>query len=150
MSSDPTDGDANYSAWTVLNQGAGAYSVVVSKDATGVELYTLFLAEFTRQAAQENAGFAGFDASRGEQFFNTKHSDWSCATCHTEDPHKPGKHATTDKPIEALAPAANPKRFTDAKKVAKWFKRNCNDVLKWACTAQEKGDVLSYLLSLKN
>jgi Domain of unknown function (DUF1924) len=109
-----------------------------------------FLAEFSQQAAQETPGFAGFDASRGEQFFKTKHSDWSCATCHTEDPRKPGKHATTEKDIEALAPAANPKRFTDARKVAKWFKRNCKDVLKRACTAQEKGDVLSYLISLKN
>ena len=35
------------------------------------------------------------------------------------------------------------------KKVAKWFKRNCNDVLDRECTAQEKGDVLSYLLTVK-
>ena len=47
-----------------------------------------------------------------------------------------------------MAPAANPQRFSDAAKVEKWFKRNCNDVLGRACTAQEKGDVLAYLMSL--
>ena len=51
--------------------------------------------------------------------------------------------------IRALAPAANAQRFTDAAKVEKWFKRNCNEVLERACTAQEKGDVLAYLMSLK-
>ena len=29
-----------------------------------------------------------------------------------------------------LAPAANPKAFTDTARVDKWFRRNCNDVLK--------------------
>mgnify|MGYP000380230261 CR=1 FL=1 len=48
-----------------------------------------------------------------------------------------------------LAPAAHAERFTRADKVDKWFKRNCNDVLGRACTAQEKGDVLAYLTSLK-
>ena len=109
-----------------------------------------FIAEFKQQAAKENPQFAGFDSKRGEEFFQAKHSDWSCATCHTDDPRKTGKHATTEKDIKPLAPVANPERFTDAKKVAKWFKRNCNDVLKRQCDAQEKGDMLSYLLSLKN
>ncbi len=61
----------------------------------------------------------------------------------------PGKHAKTGKLIKALAPAANADRFTDAAKVEKWFKRNCNDVLDRACTPQEKGDVLAYLLTVK-
>jgi hypothetical protein len=33
--------------------------------------------------------------------------------------------------------------------VGKWFGRNCRDVLGRACTAQEQGDVLAYLLTLK-
>jgi hypothetical protein len=107
------------------------------------------LARLQQQAAAETPGFGGFDPGRGEQFFKTKHSDWSCASCHTEDPRQPGKHAKTDKPIEPLAPAANAKRFTDPKKVAKWFKRNCGDVLGRECNAQEKGDVLAYLIGLK-
>ena len=46
-----------------------------------------------------------------------------------------------------MAASANPKRFTDAIEVEKWFKRNCGDVLGRECTAIEKGDVLAYLLS---
>ena len=50
--------------------------------------------------------------------------------------------------MNTMAPAANPQRFTDAAKVEKWFRRNCKDVLGRACSAQEKGDVLAYLMSL--
>ena len=54
----------------------------------------------------------------------------------------------TGKDIEAVAASATPKRYTDPAKVEKWFKRNCNEVLGRACTVQEKGDWLSYMLSL--
>lgn len=95
-------------------------------------------------------GFQGFSAARGEKFFKTKHKhDLSCSTCHTDNPAAQGKHSETDKIIKPLAPAANEERFTDMKKVAKWFKRNCNDVLDRECTAQEKGDLLAYLLTIK-
>jgi hypothetical protein len=47
-----------------------------------------------------------------------------------------------------MAPKANEERFTEPKKVAKWFKRNCNDVLDRECTAQEQGDVMTYLLAV--
>jgi hypothetical protein len=95
------------------------------------------------------SGFSGFSAARGLQFFSSKHgNDWSCTSCHTSSPLAQGKHAKTGKEISPLAPAANPERFTDEAKVEKWFKRNCNDVLGRACTAQEKGDVLAYLMSL--
>ena len=94
-------------------------------------------------------GFGGFSASRGQQFFDRAHgNDWSCSSCHTLSPQRPGKHVKTSREIAPMAPAANPQRFTDAAKVEKWFKRNCNDVLGRACTAQEKGDVLAYLMSL--
>ena len=52
------------------------------------------------------------------------------------------------KAFSPLAPAANPGRFRNVAKVEKWFKRNCLDVLKRACTPEEKGDVLTYLLSV--
>jgi hypothetical protein len=101
-------------------------------------------------ARAEAPGFSGFSAQRGEAFFQSPHGgDWSCSTCHTGDPLAPGKHTVTGKSISPLAPAANPARFTDAAKVEKWFKRNCNDVLRRDCTAAEKGDVLTYLLSLR-
>lgn len=108
------------------------------------------LDSLTQQAQTESATFQGFAAQRGELFFKQNHAnDWSCATCHTTNPRDAGKHAKTSKAIEPLAPRANAQRFTDPKKVEKWFKRNCNDVLDRPCTAQEKGDVLTWLLSLQ-
>lgn len=87
---------------------------------------------------------------RGRLFFNSQYGDtWSCATCHGTPPVGQGKHATTGKSIEPLAPAFNPKRLTDAAKVEKWFRRNCKDVLNRECSAAEKADVLAYLQSLK-
>jgi hypothetical protein len=100
-------------------------------------------------ARQSTPGFAGFSAQRGERFFNASHGgEWSCATCHTSDPRRPGRHAATGKAIEPLAPAANPARFTSPARVEKWFRRNCHDVLGRACTPLEKGDVLAWLMSL--
>jgi hypothetical protein len=109
-----------------------------------------FIKTFEADARQNSASFAGFSAQRGEVFFNSTHGqEWSCSSCHTKDPSAAGKHAKTDKPIKPMAPAANGERFTSPAKVAKWFKRNCNDVVGRVCTAQEKGDVLTYLISLK-
>ncbi len=103
-----------------------------------------------KKEAAATPGFQGFSAERGETFFKAKHGgDWSCASCHTDNPAGEGKHAKTSKVIKPLAPAANAERFTDMAKVEKWFKRNCNDVLSRACTAQEKGDVLTYLLGVR-
>jgi hypothetical protein len=108
-----------------------------------------FLTAFAAQAKIDNGGFSNFDADRGEQFFKSRHDgDWSCSTCHTDKPTEPGKHVVTKKDIKPLAPSANPERFTNTEKVEKWFKRNCKDVIKRECSAQEKGDVLTYLLSL--
>jgi cytochrome c553 len=100
-------------------------------------------------AKQENAAFAEFSATRGDAFYKAKTGDASCASCHGVSPKVGGKHVTTGKDILPLAPVANAERFTDAAKVEKWFKRNCNDVLKRACTANEKGDFIAYLLSVK-
>jgi hypothetical protein len=101
-------------------------------------------------SARSAPGFQGFSAERGKRFFGMTHgNDWSCASCHTDNPAANGKHAKTNKVIQPLAPSANAERFTDPRKVEKWFKRNCNDVLERACTPQEKGDVLAYLLGIK-
>lgn len=87
---------------------------------------------------------------RGQQFFTARHGrEWSCASCHGAVPTQPGKHAGTGKAIGPLAPAFNPERFVDAAKVEKWFRRNCNDVVGRECSAAEKADVLSWLLTLK-
>ena len=108
-----------------------------------------FLTLYSTQCRQENPQFKGFDADRGAVFFRSRQgNEWSCSTCHTEDPRSKGEHCETRKSIQPLAPSANAERFTDPLKVEKWFKRSCKDVLGRECTAQEKGDVLSYLLSV--
>lgn len=108
------------------------------------------LQQLASQAKAENSAFTAFNAQRGQQFFSSTHgNDWSCASCHTKNPLQTGKHDVTGKIIQPMAPSANPTRFTDAAKTQKWFKRNCKDVVGRECTAQEKGDVLTWLISLK-
>jgi hypothetical protein len=88
-------------------------------------------------------------AERGQQFFTARHgAEWSCASCHGTPPTQAGRHAATGKAIGALAPGFNPQRFTDAAKVEKWFRRNCNDVAGRECSAGEKADVLAWLMTL--
>ena len=102
------------------------------------------LADYSRQAGSAAA------AARGQALFTTTHGrEWSCASCHGSTPVAGGKHASTGKPIGALAPAANAERFTDPAKVEKWFRRNCNDVLGRECAPAEKADVLAWLMTLK-
>ncbi|MEO8159488.1 MAG: DUF1924 domain-containing protein [Betaproteobacteria bacterium] len=111
-----------------------------ARAATPAEL----LAGYTAQAGSPAT------PARGQQFFADRHGrEWSCSSCHGAVPTQTGKHASTGKPIGALAPAFNAERFTDAAKTEKWFRRNCNDVVGRECTAAEKADVLSWLLSLK-
>lgn len=94
------------------------------------------------------AGIQG-QAERGRAFFIGRHGgQWSCASCHGNPPTAAGKHASTGKSIDPLAPGANAASFSDAAKVDKWFRRNCKDVLQRECSAAEKADVLAYLISL--
>ena len=116
---------------------------------------TLAMVAHAATPAELLAGYsaqAGTAASpgRGQQLFTTRQGrEWSCASCHAAVPTQTGKHASTSKPIGALAPAFNPERFTDAAKTEKWFRRNCNDVLGRECSAGEKADVLAWLMTLK-
>lgn len=94
------------------------------------------------------AGAPG-SAARGQAFFTTRHGgEWSCGSCHGTPPTNDGKHASTGKTIAPLAPAFNPKAFSETGRVEKWFRRNCKDVLGRECSAGEKADVLAYLNSL--
>lgn len=109
-----------------------------------------FLTTFAAQAKQENPAFTGFSAAQGQRWYASAHGrEWSCASCHARNPAATGERADTGKSIAPLAPAANPERFTRPTQVEKWLKRNCNDVLGRPCTAQEKGDVLTYLLTVR-
>jgi hypothetical protein len=103
------------------------------------------LATYTRQAG----GTAS--AERGQAFFTRKFGrDFdSCAACHGAVPVRAGKDLVSEKAITALAPAVSPQRFTDKAKVEYRFAQNCKDVVGRDCSAQEKADVMSWLLSLK-
>lgn len=90
------------------------------------------------------------DPSKGQQIFTANHGrQWRCASCHGALPTTLGQHAATGKSIAPLAPAFNPERFSSVAKSEKWFQRNCNDVLGRACSAAEKADVLSWLISIR-
>jgi mono/diheme cytochrome c family protein len=125
------------SLFIALALGAAALAAQAS---TPAEL----LSGYTAQAGAPAA------AARGQSFFTERHGrDWSCSSCHGAQPTGTGKHASTGKPIEPLAPAFNTARFSDQAKVEKWFRRNCNDVVGRECSAGEKADVLAWLLSVK-
>ncbi|MBL8346548.1 MAG: DUF1924 domain-containing protein [Rubrivivax sp.] len=123
--------------------------------ALALPLHTLPAQAADTSPAEQLARFATLagapgQAERGRVFFTSRHGgEWSCASCHGQPPVATGKHASTGKAIEPLAPVANAKVFTDTARVDKWLRRNCNDVLKRECTSGEKADVLAYLVSLK-
>jgi len=101
-----------------------------------------------------DSGRLSFDAVRGENIWHKKYtaedgSTRSCGTCHGDDLTKSGKHKKTGKVIDPMAISVNPDRYTDMKKIKKWFKRNCKWTMGRECTSQEKGDVLKYLSQLK-
>jgi len=91
-----------------------------------------------------------FDAERGKALWlkqnpaeDGKMRD--CTTCHGDALDQSGKHIKTGKVVDPMAPSVNKERYTDLKKVEKWFKRNCKWTFGRECTAQEKGDILKYL-----
>lgn len=130
------------------------------------------LATYAEQAREIDPAFNGFSAERGRAFYFAKHriedgSLLSCASCHHDDPRKetfahqddipcqachggfnrwPNGVPRMHRQILAFAPSENPERFTDQRKVEKWFGFNCNYLLGRDCTPQEKGDLITWLL----
>lgn len=96
-----------------------------------------------------------FSADRGKAFWTTKHTPVageparSCSSCHSADLKKTGKHIKTGKIIQPMAPSVNPDRLSDSRKMKKWLLRNCKWVLGRVCSAQEKGDVLTFMKNFK-
>ncbi|MHB1186202.1 DUF1924 domain-containing protein [Thiobacillus sp.] len=129
-------------AWTGL--------VLLSASATAADTPAGFMARYAQRAG---VAVTTLSPSRGEALYRSEHpgrngTAQSCAGCHTANPKQAGQ-TRVGKRIEPLAPAANPERFTDAAKVEKWFRRNCMDVLQRECSAQEKGDFISWLNQIK-
>lgn len=107
------------------------------------------LAQYAKSAKVANPAFSGFSAERGKtlhtQAFNGGKPDTpACTTCHGKDTRAGGR-TLSGKSIDPMALSAAPARYTDAAKVEKWFKRNCNEVLGRECSAQEKGDWLTFM-----
>jgi len=105
---------------------------------------------FTKYKGSENLTF---DAQRGKELWVKQYTgddgkERDCQTCHGKDLTKGGKHVKTGKPIDPMAPSVNKERFTELKKIEKWFKRNCKWTVGRECTNQEKGDLLTYLSKL--
>jgi len=103
------------------------------------------------QAGYRASGAGPFSAQKGEFLWQKKVVSTkdgrtrSCTTCHGRDLRSTGKHVKTGKVIEPLSPAVNAERLGNAKKIRKWFKRNCKWTWGRECTSQEKGDFLSFI-----
>lgn len=109
------------------------------------------LAAYALAAKAADPAFTAFSAERGktlhtQAFAGGKADTPACTSCHGKDTRAAGR-SPSGKTIEPMALSISPKRYTDAAKVEKWFKRNCNEVLGRECSAREKGDWLSFMLA---
>lgn len=106
---------------------------------------------YATEAKQHDPGFKAFSAERGRQLFSVQHATGkpetpSCTSCHTKSPLKVGS-TRAGKEIAPMAVSKTPERYTDIKKVEKWFRRNCKSVLGRVCTSLEKGDFLTFMMN---
>ncbi len=139
-----------------MNKILIALSVVVSlsgASALNTEMQN-YMKTLEDQAKKENPAFKVFDYKRGEAIFTKENMGKkgkliSCVSCHTNDLTKQGKNEHTGKVIEPLSPSANAKRFVNVKDVKKWLRRNFKDVYVREGSAQEKGDVITYIINKK-
>ncbi len=112
----------------------------------------VLLSNYEAEARRADRGFTGFSAERGYKLYQQKGNgskvDLSCVSCHGLDPRHKGR-SRANRDIDPLAPSVQASRFTDPAKVEKWFTRNCDDVFARPCTAVEKGDFITWLLTIK-
>jgi len=105
----------------------------------------------TLLARYKTEGAKAPDATKGKKDWTREEvvegEKMSCATCHGSDFSKPGKHHKTGKVIEPMSIKVNAERYSDVKKIEKWFKRNCKDAWGRECTVQEKADFLTFMLA---
>jgi len=134
-----------------LSLAAAAIALMAAPTLAGDAERDAILQGYAGEAAAEDSSFSGFSAERGESLYMGPHQGGNpetaaCAACHTVDPTAEGRHRKTGRAIEPMAVSANPARFTDLEEVEKQFARDCKNVLGRACTAQEKGDFITFLL----
>lgn len=120
-------------------------AVIMSSTVLASSAVDTLLSEYRQQGAKD------FSAANGKVLWNQTGrphgatTDRSCASCHTSNVRQNGRHAVTGKRIKPLAPSVRSQRLTNIAKVRKWLRRNCLWTRGRECTAQEKGDLLSYL-----
>ena len=95
--------------------------------------------------AYRQQGIDNVDAQRGRELWYSTNAERGCTSCHGETPALAGKHVTTGKAIEPMAPSLNPQRYQSAKQIEKWFLRNCKWTFGRECSTQEKADILTWL-----
>ncbi len=109
------------------------------------------IAGYAAKAKSPGGAPVAFSAKRGQALFLSRPATGkpdtpSCTTCHGKDPAGVGQ-TRAGKPIDPMAFSKSPRRFSDAKKVKKWFRRNCKSVLGRPCSALEKGEFLTFMMS---
>ena len=132
-------------------------SLIVASITQAYELNTQmqeYMNTLKSEAKKQNPNFKEFSYERGEKIFTSEHIGKkgkliSCVTCHTNDLSAKGINKHKANVIDPLSPSANSERFSDVKNVKKWLRRNFKDVYKRAGSAQEKGDVVTYIIHKK-
>lgn len=132
-----------------------ASSLLCAVCAFGLELNAemkAYIDELKKEAKEQNPSFVDFSAKNGEILFKTENigkenKKLSCVSCHGSDLRQKAQNIFTGKDIDPLAPSVNKARLSDAKEVKKWLKRNFKDVFLREGTAEQKGDVLYYIMS---
>lgn len=108
--------------------------------------------KYTENARLIDESFTPSPAA-GKQFFNRMFKndghEVACASCHTKNPADEGQNIITKKPIKPLSPVVNKERFTSIDDVEENFSNHCNDIVGSECSAQEKANFISYLLTEK-
>ena len=132
-----------------------ASSLLCAVCAFGLELNAemkAYIDDLKKEAKEQNPSFVDFSAKNGEILFKTENigkenKKLSCVSCHGSDLRQKAQNIFTGKDIDPLAPSVNKARLSDVKEVKKWLKRNFKDVFLREGTAEQKGDVLYYIMS---
>lgn len=127
------------------------FSAIAYADVTNAEKLAI---KYTNIAHSVNPEFKAPSITEGQTFFNRKFKmrngkEVACASCHTPNPANEGKHIVTGKAIRPLSPAVNTQRFTDLDKVEEKFTEHCNDILGADCSAAEKANFVSFVMTQK-
>lgn len=125
-----------------------ALALILSSQVLMADAITDIFKQYQANGVTQHNPQAG-KALWNKQFKNKKTGkSQNCATCHGDNLSAAGKHVRTGKVIKPMAPSANKNRFTDVKKIKKWFKRNCKWTIGRECSSQEQANILAYLTKL--